>query len=240
MPCGKISCAIKMNLEISGENASPATVQSRMFSRFRPDRSRADYRKTILSNGSHAGVFWPLTGQANGEYPCISNLRLGQFSPSDCPYFIPVRRGRICGVMKIHLDKPTGSPPPAAVPLPIDFRFRLNGPSADCREMSFGSGSHADNCGPLKELADINRPRFHSVELGHFSSSDRPYLIADRCGRISDVMKINFCPTTRNPPPVAFTGPGLRPELSANGGARRTIPAAQFFNNSVSTGVTCE
>ena len=106
--------------------------------------------------------------------------------------------------------------------------------------MSFGSGSHADNGGQFKGLADINRPRFHSVELGHFSSSDRPYLIADRCGRIFTAMKINLQTPSGHPQPVMFTGPGLRPELSANGGACRTIPAAQFLSDSVATGVTCE
>jgi len=51
-------------------------------------------------------------------------------------------------------------------------------------------------------------------------------------------MKINLCPTAENPPPVTFTGPGFRPELSANDGERAKIPTAQLLIDSIRAGVT--
>ena len=231
---------MKMNLEISGEKPSPAAVQSRMFSRFRLDRSQTNHREIIFSTRSPADVFWPLTGQAGGKRLCLHRSELGHFSSSDRPYLIPINCGRICGAMTMNLKKPVENPRPAAATLRVIFRFPLGGSRTDCREIILRNGSSADDGCLLTGRADGKRLCIKNLKLGVNRPAFAPYFIPDCCSRISGAMKMNLHPPFGNPPPVTFTGPGLRPELSANDGERRKISAAQRLNDSVSTGVTCE
>ena len=142
--------------------------------------------------------------------------------------------------MKMHLKVPVENPLPAAVTLPVFSGFRLDGSRTDCREINLRNRSGADDCWPLTGQADSNQLCINNFQLGVNRPAFAPYFIPDCCSRISGAMELSLNPPIGNPPPVTFTGPGFRPELSANGDACRTIPADRFLNDSVSTGVTCE
>ena len=231
---------LKKNRENSGDNPPPATDTLRVFSQFRLAGSRTIHREIVLNNGSRADVFWPLAGQVDGKCLCLLRSELGHFSSSDRPYLIADRCGRICGVMKMHLEIPVENPPPPVVALPVSSRFRLDGPRTHCCEINLRNGSGADDSWPLTGQADSNPLYVNNFQLGVNRPAFAPYFISDCCSRISGAMKMNLHPPFGNPPPATFTGPGLRPELSANDGERRKISAAQLLNDSVSTGVTCE
>ena len=240
MPCVKISGTMKMNLEISGENPPPAADKWRVLSRFRLAGSRTNHREIIFSNGSRADVFWPLTGQAGGKHLCLHRSELGHISSSDRPYLIPINCGRICGAMKMNLKKPVANPLPAAVILPVFSGFRLDESRTDSREINFRNGSSADDGCLFTGRVDGKHLRIKNLKLGVNRPAFAPYFIPDCCSRISGAMKMNLHPPFGNPPPVTFTGPGFRPELSANDGERRKISATQLLIDSVLAGVTRE
>jgi len=165
---------------------------------------------------------------------------LGHFSSSDRPYLIPTNCGRICGAMKMNLKKPVENPLPAAATLRVISRFPLGGSRTDCREIVLRNGRRADSGRPLAGRADGKRLCIKNLKLGVNRPAFAPYFIPDCCSRISGAMNMNLQTPFGNPPPVTFTGPGLRPELSANDGERRKISAAQRLIDSASTCVTRE
>ena len=140
--------------------------------------------------------------------------------------------------MKMHLKVPVDNPLPAAVTLPVFSGFRLDESRTDSREIDFRNGSSADDGCLFTGRVDGKRLFIKNLKLGVNRPAFAPYFIPDYCSRISGAMKINLNSPIGNPPPASFAGPGFRPELSANGGAFRTIPAARFLNDSVSPGVT--
>ena len=142
--------------------------------------------------------------------------------------------------MKMHLEKPARNLSPAAIPQPVISRFWLDVTRADCREIILRNGRRADNGRPLAGRADGKRLCIKNLKLGVNRPAFAPYFIPDCCSRISGAMNMNLQTPFGNPPPVTFTGPGFRPELSANDGERAKIPSAQLLIDSIRTGVTCE
>ena len=231
---------MKMNAEIPVEHPPTAAVTRPVYSRFRLDGSRTNHRETIFSNRSRADAFWQPTGQAGGKRLCLHRSELGHFSSSDRPYLIPINCGRICGAMKMNLKKPVENPLPAAATLRVISRFPLGGSRTDCREIVLRNGRRADSGRPLAGRADGKRLCIKNLKLGVNRPAFAPYFIPDCCSRISGAMNMNLQTPFGNPPPVTFTAPGLRPELSANDGERRKISAAQRLIDSASTCVTRE
>jgi len=178
-----------MKLENSGENPLPVETTLPIFFRFQRAGSRRNYRELDLRNGSRADVFWPLTGQADGKCLCRRRSELGHFSSSDRPYLISDRCGRICGVMKMHLEKTAGNPPPTAIPLPVFSRFRLDVTRADCREITSknGWGVRIPARPPVNNHLCCNY-----LKLVRDLAPSAPYLIRGRFRRVDGVMKINL------------------------------------------------
>lgn len=231
---------LNVNLENSGENPLPVAATLPIFFRFQRAGSRRNYREIDLRNGSCADVFRPITGQAGGKHLGLHRSELGHFSSSDRPYLIADRCGRICGVMKMHLEKPAGNPQPAAIPLPVFSRFWLDGTWADYREISSRHGRGARSCRRSAGPPVNNYLSCNYLKLVRDLAPSAPYLVRGRLRRVDSVMKINLQhpSETRRPSPsrrVTFN----RSNRPITAPARK-IPAARFLNDSVSTGVTCE
>jgi len=231
---------MKKNLEKSGENPLPAAGTLRVFSRFRLAGSRTYQREIDLRNGSRADVFLPITAQPGGKCLCIHRSELGHFSSSDRPYLIADRCGRICGVMKMPLEKPAQNPSPAAIPQPVFSRFWIDVTRADCREVTSRNGRGVRSCLRSARPPVNNRLYCNYLKLVRNLAPSAPYLVRGRLRRVDGVMKINLqhSSETRRPSPsrrVTFDR-GDRPTVAP----ARTIPAARFVNDSVSPCVTRE
>ena len=231
---------LKKNREKSAENPLPAADTLRVFSRFRLAGSRTNHREIILSNESPVDVFWPITGQPGGKRLCLHRSELGHFSSSDRPYLIVDRCGRIRGVMKMHFEKPSRNPSPAAIPQPVFSRFWLDVTRADCRETTSRNGWGVRSCRRPARPPVNNQLCCNSLKLVRDLAPSAPYLIRSRLRRVDGVMKINLQhpSETRRPSPSRCVTLNRNDRPTA--APPRKISAARFLNDSVSTCVTRE